>query len=179
MKQEIYNILSSNLTGEIKVFFENLRIPDFFYDCSGSSKPEQHHYGKGGLATHTYEVLSLCLQNGKTFNLDLNVLLIAAFFHDWGKMWDYDEIWETNEWQATSHKRYIHHISRSVIEFNVIARFSLPTTFVDAVTHCILSHHGRREWGSPVAPKSREAWMLHLCDGISARMDDCLRVDNF
>jgi len=42
----------------------------------------------------------------------------------------------------------------------------------DKVLHAILAHHGCREAGSPVAPKTREAWLVHFCDGISARMDD-------
>ena len=40
------------------------------------------------------------------------------------------------------------------------------------VLHVILSHHGNRLAGSPVAPKTREAWIIHLCDGISARLYD-------
>ena len=43
----------------------------------------------------------------------------------------------------------------------------------DEVLHAILSHHGRREYGSPVSPSTRIAWLLHLCDSISARMFDC------
>jgi 3'-5' exoribonuclease len=43
---------------------------------------------------------------------------------------------------------------------------------IDNVLHAILAHHGSREWGSPVVPLTKLAWMLHLCDGISARMDD-------
>ena len=38
--------------------------------------------------------------------------------------------------------------------------------------------HGQREWGSPVMPKSRVAWLLHLSDGISARMADCETTDH-
>ena len=30
--------------------------------------------------------------------------------------------------------------------------------------HCILAHHGRREWGAPVVPATREAWCVHLAD---------------
>lgn len=30
---------------------------------------------------------------------------------------------------------------------------------------------------SPVAQKTRVAWLLHLCDGISARMDDAETLD--
>jgi 23S rRNA maturation-related 3'-5' exoribonuclease YhaM len=47
----------------------------------------------------------------------------------------------------------------------------------DKVLHCILAHHGCRAWGSPVAPSTREAWLVHLADAISARADDCDRVD--
>jgi len=181
MKEKIKSILLDNIENpKIKDFLSNLVVPNLFYRCSGSSKPEQHHYGNGGLVKHTHEVLSLCLQNGKAYNLDLNVLLTAAFFHDWGKMWDYEQNQKSKEWFGSEHKRYIHHISRSAIEFNMLAnKANLSANFIDSVTHCILSHHGRREWGSPVAPKSREAWMLHLCDGISARMDDCLKIDCF
>jgi 23S rRNA maturation-related 3'-5' exoribonuclease YhaM len=45
------------------------------------------------------------------------------------------------------------------------------------ITHNILSHHGMREWGSPVAPATKEAWILHLCDNMSARLDDCNKHD--
>ena len=42
----------------------------------------------------------------------------------------------------------------------------------DRVLHNILSHHGPVEWGSVVPPATREAWLLHLCDNMSARIND-------
>ena len=155
-----------------------------FYLWSGSSCREQHHYGKHGLVKHTAEVIQLCLANNALLGdrLDKKDLFLAALFHDCGKMWDYAPV-ETNEipdydwWWSKDHKRKIHHISRSAIQWNLAAakwelsHFTLIE--VDEITHAILSHHGQRAWGSPVAPKSGIAWMLHLCDGISARMDDC------
>jgi 3'-5' exoribonuclease len=39
--------------------------------------------------------------------------------------------------------------------------------------HVILSHHGRKEWGSPVLPQCPEAVLLHFCDQISATMRSC------
>jgi 23S rRNA maturation-related 3'-5' exoribonuclease YhaM len=39
----------------------------------------------------------------------------------------------------------------------------------DAVIHCMLSHHGRREWGSPVEPVTPEAYILHVADMLSSR----------
>jgi 23S rRNA maturation-related 3'-5' exoribonuclease YhaM len=53
----------------------------------------------------------------------------------------------------------------------------LNTRYHDSVLHAILAHHGRREAGSPVAPKSRIAWLVHLSDQISARMADADTLD--
>ena len=156
-----------------------------FSTWSGSSKPHQHHYGKEGLINHTLEVIELCMANYelmKTIHDDMQnpeLYFLAALYHDVGKIWDYEPTNEQmTEWTSAKHKRNIHHISRSCIEWNLIAqKENLDQEFTDAVSHAILAHHGLREWGSPVAPNSRVAWMLHLCDGISARMYDCNSYD--
>lgn len=152
---------------------------------SGSSKPNQHHYGMGGLAKHTLEVATLCIRNNCFLEESKKVsekhLFLAALFHDAGKMWDYEPAsleysikngTGLDEWRGTGHKNLIHHIARSALIWEETAKFfNFPDR--DEVLHAILSHHGLREWGSPVAPRSRLAWLLHLCDSISARMDDC------
>ena len=152
---------------------------------SGSSKPEQHHYGKGGLVRHTYEVVELCFTNIKALKLNIDPveMYLSALFHDCGKMWDYEPIdGNFQNWHGTAHKRLIHHISRSALFWNDACRntgkYGLKyNKYCDTVTHNILSHHGMREWGSPVMPKTKAAWLLHLCDGISARMDDADKCD--
>lgn len=155
---------------------------------SGSSKAFQHHYGNHGLLIHTAEVVSLCLENNGLYNknkIDEKKLFLAALFHDSGKMWDYspnegdpDTIAES-PWIGTNHKRLIHHISRSnMVWCETAITHQLDQELKDDITHAILAHHGLREWGSPVAPKTRLAWMLHLCDGISARMNDADKWDH-
>jgi len=149
---------------------------------SGSSKEHQHHYGKGGLIQHTCEVVELCFANFNLLKLDVDPieLYLSALFHDCGKMWDYEPINEEyTKWKGTEHKRTIHHISRSAITWNRACAFHEFDygKYADSVTHNILSHHGQREWGSPVMPKTKAAWLLHLCDGISARMNDADKCD--
>lgn len=153
---------------------------------SGSSKPLQHHYGKGGLAKHTLEVAELCLLNNKYLPTNEQVnpcqLFIAAVFHDAGKMWDYQQPnAECQDWTSTAHKRHIHHISRSALVWYesciLNSHLKLSEEYINDILHAILAHHGRREFGSPVAPNTRLAWMLHLCDGISARMNDAEKWD--
>lgn len=152
-----------------------------FQRCSGSCKWEHHHYEDGGLLQHTYEVIKISQEMARMFEhvkIDREVLFLAALFHDYGKIWDYYRSANKNQWHANPHKRTIHHISRSAIEWNKLAtEAKVNVEIIDKVTHCILSHHGQREYGSPVAPKSREAWILHLSDNMSARIDDCERLD--
>jgi 3'-5' exoribonuclease len=131
------------------------------------------------LQYHTWEVLSLCSQQHKNFknkNINLRILLLAALYHDYGKIWDYYD--GELVWKKTEHCRKIHHISRSNVQWYLaVEKTGECRDIVDEVSHCILSHHLEREYGSPVFPKTREAWLLHICDQLSARMDDCDRLD--
>jgi 3'-5' exoribonuclease len=155
-----------------------------FLTQSGSHTERAHHYGKGGLLLHTYEVCSLALQTAEfymNFGIRVDELFLSALWHDYGKIWDYSYDAATDKFAPnaeTNHKRKIHHISRSAIEWEVAARkLGAEQDFIHRITHNILSHHGRRDYGSPVSPLSREAWILHLCDSLSARIDDCDRID--
>lgn len=173
---------------------------DQFKRWSGAGRPDQHHYGTYGLVIHTSEVAQLCDINNQFFektdkHVDPKKLFLAALFHDVGKMWDYTwkqvpgpteafsglGFWGLKqgepvlEWHVTEHKTKIHHISRSALSWNeakIKHKFDDPD---DDVLHAILAHHGLREWGSPVTPQTHLAYLLHLCDSISARMEDCNR----
>ena len=162
-----------------------LNDPDFII-CSGAGSDKHHHYGDGGLLKHTHEVFEFAqsisgIYNGKCERgkeVNWQELLVSVIWHDYGKIWDYQK--ENGVWgKHDNHARTIHHISRSAIEWeraisNIYIEFPLK---VENITHNILSHHGCREWGSPVAPASREAWILHLADNLSARLDDCDKHD--
>jgi len=171
-----------------------------FIVWSGSSHEGQHHHGTGGLVTHVSEVVHMCmlLKNECYPDLDEKVLFLSALLHDWGKLWDYEPwdygstakplkacvitdpklIDQHTKWRGAPHKRNIHHISRSAIEWSkAVALTGECKDIEEQVTHAILAHHGQRAWGSPVAPNSRIAWLLHCCDIISARMADCETLD--
>lgn len=145
---------------------------------TGSSKPTLHHYGKGQLVVHTAEVVELCLQCNQTLQAGINEaeLFLAAFFHDVGKLEDYAPVdGDQEDWGITEHRILIHHITRSVLYFVEclhVSKHIFSKEVKDRIIHAILSHHGRKEWGSPVEPKTKMAHMLHFCDAISARMND-------
>lgn len=151
---------------------------------SGSSKPNVHHYGKGGLRQHTYEVVAFALDSNHWFSylnkhVDNKLLFLAALYHDVGKMWDYKPLdAEYKEWTSDDHKYLVHHISRSALIWSEESKkdSSITEQERDDVLHAILAHHGQKAWGSPVEPRTRMAWLLHLSDQMSARMDDCYKL---
>lgn len=164
---------------------------------TASAKPYTHHYGVGGLAVHTLEVYDLAisaylnvLRTEEESRTDTKRLIfLAVVFHDVGKLWDYEPVdnikpIETWDWQTTKHKELIHHISRSALVWDQARRrvaglgypgreYEITETMFDEVYHAILAHHGQKEWGSPVTPKTKLAWLIHTCDHLSARYDDC------
>jgi 3'-5' exoribonuclease len=165
-----------------KVVLENPKFATWWGGLKG-----QHHDFSGGLAKHTTEVVELCFNSVETLGLTTKInkkeLFLSALFHDAGKMYDYQprDIGDCYgpDMVAAPHKRTIHHITRSAIIWShAVSEYpEFSDKYHDSVLHNILSHHGHREWGSPVAPKTQVAWLLHLCDGISARMNDCDRLD--
>lgn len=162
-----------------------------FKTWSGAGSDKHHHYGDGGLCKHTYEVWRHCISVVGTYicynvepykagDINLRELFVSAVWHDYGKIWDYQKD-ENGVWgKHNNHARHIHHISRSALEWNKFEQskiYNKTEINVDNVTHNILAHHGMREYGSPVSPATREAWILHLADNLSARLDDCDKHD--
>lgn len=143
---------------------------------------DKHHAHPGGLAKHTWEVWSLCIDAmfrlALTTQVDVVEVYFAVLFHDAGKLYDYQREFPKT-WVKSSHCRNIHHVSRSaLIWHDAIAPYpEAYNKYHDKVLHAILAHHGQRAWGSPVAPKSQVAWLVHLCDNLSARMNDWNLID--
>lgn len=149
-----------------------------FVEWTASSHPNQHHFGAGGLHKHTAEVINLMLSANATLKSGLpeDVIMVAGLFHDIGKLWDYkflSDAEKDHQWVSTWDKRHIYHISRSGIEWSLaVERTGLYKEESDEILHAILAHHGQKAWGSPVEPKTQLAYLLHLSDNLSARMND-------
>ena len=88
---------------------------------SGSSKTHQHHYGDGGLAQHTFEVVDLCLKTNDYFEklrgrCISNKIAFGTLFHDCGKMWDHEEGGRevpVADGEGNKHRQRIYHLPRS------------------------------------------------------------------
>lgn len=139
----------------------------------------KHHAWRGGLLVHTAEVASNCLSvlenplnEPYREKIDGDALLLAAWLHDAGKMDVYRMEGErpVADWEL---EERIGHPTISNLIFSELARkHALEREFSLRVSHCILSHHGKRAWGAVVRPRTPEARILSRADYISSRMPD-------
>lgn len=144
---------------------------------TGFGSRSKHHAFSGGLVCHTAEVLSNCLAMAATLDSDpaaqnglrmkQDVLVMASIWHDYMKIADYEQ--DQYGMAYTAHKKLIYHVADSYAEFVAQAKFNnLDKEFIQDVGHCILSHHGRPEWGSAITPQTPEALVLHTADCLSS-----------
>ena len=146
-----------------------------------------HHARRGGLVEHVSfmmrNVASLCGNYAELYPaIDRNLCLCATFLHDVGKLW------ENNYHEAGFEQGYdlaAEAIGHIVIGIQIATAYwnRLPESMraemhkLRALQHCIASHHGTKEWGSPVEPSCPEAIILHFVDNIDAKMNmmvDCI-----
>ena len=134
-----------------------------------------HHAYIHGLLQHTLEVyegaMLLADMQKRYHNLDIDktVLGAAALFHDIGKIFEYD-INDCNLFTKFNDDGILlgHHFISANIASKVLQKLVDPIQS-KRITHCILSHHGRLEWGAAVVPKTPEAYLLHLADMASSQ----------
>jgi 3'-5' exoribonuclease len=140
---------------------------------------DHHHNYKGGLFIHTGDVFSLCkgVVDAPMNALDegwvnSDVLYMAAWFHDAGKMEVYKMEGDAPKIDSDMERRVGHPTISNQMFTKAAQDFGLSSDFITAVSHCILSHHDRKEWGAVVEPDTIEAKILCRADYISSRKPD-------
>src|SRR5581483_1446917 len=127
-----------------------------------------HHNYAGGLPEHTLEVARFAMNFAVGYQQE-DLALVAAVFHDYGKIHEY-VIEADGKISRTPFQKDVGHVVWGWQEFNLAAlAVGLPAEQRDEIAHALLAHHGRREWGSPVEPRTPLAWALHSADMLSSR----------
>lgn len=147
------------------------------WPASLTAHTDPRHREEGGLLIHTAEVLEGARLIGAAYGLDKRVLTVAAIWHDFGKTAEYSRDPDgkfINTPDPDSGKTVRDVMGHPVISALGIAAVATllegePYGSLENITHCILSHHGRIEWGAIKEPQTPEAWALHVADMFSAR----------
>ncbi|MDP8239475.1 MAG: HD domain-containing protein [Candidatus Hatepunaea meridiana] len=133
-----------------------------------------HHNRLGGLIEHTLGVCRVCRFLGRIYpDINKDLLVTGAILHDIGKV---EEFSTDTMIDYTNRGRLVGHVSIGAHE--VASRAAsiegFPVELLDRLIHLILSHQD--EFGSPVLPEIREAFLLHYADQIDSKMDALNRI---
>lgn len=135
-----------------------------------------HHGFVGGLLEHTLSVVKMCDYFAKTYPiLNRDLLFTAAMFHDSGKMYELSTFPEndyTDEGQLLGHLM----IGLEMVGDRIREIDGFPTKLANELKHCIISHHGELEYGSPKKPALAEAVALSLIDNADAKMQTMTEI---
>jgi 3'-5' exoribonuclease len=145
-----------------------------------------HHARRGGLAEHVAQMLRAAAAMCPVYpELNRDLLLTGVLFHDCGKLWE-NAYPEDGFAQIHSlHGEMLGHIPLGIELVNKLWRDMLETPEAAVwaelrptaeetrrhLLHLIASHHGQFEFGSPVLPRTPEAFALHHIDNLDAKLE--------
>jgi 3'-5' exoribonuclease len=168
------SIENPHLKKLLTIIFQDNTIAQQFQAAPGAKL--WHHNYLGGLLEHTLAVAELCqVIQQKYPQLDRDILIAGGLLHDIGKM---SEFSRQGFIDYTTTGRLIGHITigAQLVAEQIKAIPDFPELLKDKLLHCILSHHGQKEMGSPVVPMTLEAMVLNFADEIDSKLQGIMRI---
>ncbi|MFA5422088.1 MAG: HD domain-containing protein [Bacilli bacterium] len=128
-----------------------------------------HHEFASGLLHHTVQMADLAEAIAKLYpSVDRDMLIAGILLHDLGKTL---ELSGPIIPKYTLEGKLLGHISITHAEIQkTIQELKIEGEVPTLLSHMVLSHHGKYEYGSPVLPLTREAFLLSVIDDLDAKM---------
>lgn len=146
-----------------------------------SAAKAMHHSFRGGLVEHTLSVTQLCDFLAPRYNyVNRDILVASAMLHDVGKVLELSDF-PTNDY--TDDGQLLGHLilGSELIRVAAAKIDGFPKRLESLMKHCMLSHHGEYEYGSPKLPSTPEAFLLHCADNLDAKtkmIEEALAADS-
>lgn len=142
----------------------------------GSAAKSVHHGFVGGLLEHTLSVTKLCDYYVHAYPmLNADLLYAAAMCHDIGKVYELSPFPENDYTDAGQLLGHIM-IGAEMVGERIRQIPGFPVKLGNELKHCILSHHGELEYGSPKKPALLEAVALNFADNTDAHMQTMIEA---
>lgn len=131
-----------------------------------------HHAYRGGLLEHLVNMAEVSIKVCAQYHdVDRDLVLLGVLFHDLGKLRELGAM-PANDY--TLEGQLIGHIviGQNMLHECLAALDGVVPKFLQLhLDHLIVSHHGQREWGSPVEPATPEAFVLHAIDTLDSKLN--------
>lgn len=165
LRQHIDNLREGALRTLAVAFLDSPWYPMF---CMAPAAQSFHHAYAGGLLEHTLGVMKLAWKFSEVHELDRDLLMVGAMFHDVGKVREMELMPGI---QYTDEGKFLGHIVLGIQMLDeLMSGIEIDLLTRNQVLHMITSHHGEYEWQSPKRPMFLEAKILHLIDMMDAEV---------
>jgi len=173
MFAEMVAMIHSMENAHLKTLLENMIVKDETRAAAlktHSAAKSMHHSYMGGLLEHILSVTQICDFMSRRYKyINRDILLTGAMLHDIGKLYELSPMPKneyTDDGQMLGH--IIIGVEMVTAEAAKIPDF--PHELASLIKHCIISHHGEYEFGSPKLPYLPEAILLHYADNMDAKL---------
>lgn len=130
-----------------------------------------HHAYRGGFLEHITKMAEVGRYLARSYGADEDLVLAGVILHDIGKL--HELAYDGGATSYTRDGNLVGHIAIGMMMVreacNGICGF--PHDLRAQIEHMVASHHGIREHGSPVEPKTIEAFILASVDELDAKLN--------
>lgn len=132
-----------------------------------------HHAYANGLLEHTLAVADCAKSMAESmrrsgYDIDVDIVVAGGLLHDLGKI---DSYKMTSIPEMTLEGAVIDHVAKGYLRFMQYAEeYKLDESLKLHLAHIVLSHHGQRDFGSPVVPATPEALIVSSADELDFRI---------
>ncbi len=133
-----------------------------------------HHAYRGGLLEHVLKMSEVGVSLARAYGADADLVLAGALLHDIGKLEELDYECVT---QYSTAGNLLGHITlgAQIVRDEASRIENFPEALIVQISHLVLSHHGSKEFGSPVEPMTVEAFILAAVDDLDAKIHQVRR----
>ena len=129
-----------------------------------------HHAYRGGLLEHVLKMADVGRAIARSYGANEDVVFAGVLLHDIGKLQELD--YEPGGASYSRDGNLVGHIGLGLIMVRqaITGISGFPDDLRAQIEHVIVSHHGRREYGSPVEPRTIEAFIVAMVDELDTRV---------
>jgi len=172
--EERFGQLVSGCRPEIAAFLRSVFADEMLSQFFGwPAAVSNHHAYANGLAEHSVSVADCAKGQAEAmcrsdYEIDVDITVAGALLHDIGKLRAYKM--QTMP-EITIEGAVIDHVALGYAMFEKLCeKYPLEEKIKLQIAHIIISHHGLREYGSPVVPETAEAMIVSSADELDFRM---------
>ena len=128
-----------------------------------------HHEYSSGLLVHVLTMVKMAEAMIEIYpNINRDILITGILIHDMGKLFEFEG---PVVYKYTVEGRLLGHISIMMGELSkAIEILGIKGETPMLLEHMVLSHHALPEYGSPVVPMTKEAFILSQIDNLDSKM---------